>query len=83
MPDIPIGKWGNGMLDRTDTLARAAEYRQNAEACEKLARTAIYPDIGRQLRDIARQWRLLADRVESIACSPILDRGNYDDAKDL
>jgi hypothetical protein len=54
------------MLDRTDVLAKAAEYRRNAEACEKLATTAIRSEIGRLLRDLAKQWRDLSDRVESI-----------------
>jgi hypothetical protein len=55
------------MLDRQDILTKAAEYRRNAQACEKLARTTtIYPAIGQQLRDLAEQWRVLAGRVESI-----------------
>jgi hypothetical protein len=66
IPDIPRG--GNSrMLDRQDILTKAAEYRRNAQACEKLARTTtIYPAIGQQLRDLAEQWRVLAGRVESI-----------------
>jgi hypothetical protein len=54
------------MLDRTEVLAKTAEYRRNADACEKLARAAIHPDIGAQLRHLAEQWRELADRVESV-----------------
>jgi hypothetical protein len=54
------------MLDRKDILTKAAEYRRNAQACEKLATTTIYPAIGQQLRDLAEQWRVLAGRVESI-----------------
>jgi len=44
---------------------RAAEYRRNAEACEELARTTIHPAIGEQFRNLAKQWRVLAHRVES------------------
>ena len=44
---------------------RAAEYRRNAEASEELARTTIHPAIGEQFRNLAKQWRVLADRVES------------------
>jgi hypothetical protein len=55
------------MLDRTDVLAKAAEFRRNAEACEKLARAAIYPETGAQLRDLAEQWRVLAERIESMS----------------
>jgi hypothetical protein len=55
------------MLDRTDVLAKAVEFRRNAEACERLAGVVIYPKIGEQLRNLAEQWRELADRVESMA----------------
>ena len=44
---------------------RAADYRRNAEACEELARNTLYPAMGQQFRGLAKQWRVLADRVES------------------
>lgn len=54
------------MFDRKDIAGRAAEYRRNADDCEEAARTTSWPYLREQLRDLATQWRDLADRVESL-----------------
>jgi hypothetical protein len=52
------------------------EFRRNADACENWATTVDYPDIRESLLDIARQWRAMADRFESLHISLPIDDGS-------
>jgi hypothetical protein len=47
-------------------MTRADEYRAHAAECEQRAAQAFDPKIGKQLEDIAVQWRLLAATVEQL-----------------
>jgi hypothetical protein len=47
-------------------MTRADGYRAHAAECEQQAARAFDPKIGKQLEDIAVQWRLLAATVEQL-----------------
>jgi hypothetical protein len=46
------------------TMTRSEEFRGRADVCENLASSAVTPRIKSQLRDLAQQWRRLANQVE-------------------
>ena len=46
-------------------MTRAEQYRQHAQAAEKQARRAPDPDAKEGLRQVAQQWRELAEQIES------------------
>ena len=47
-----------------NVLTKSEEYRAKADECEWLAAQTSDPDIKRQLLDIARQWRAMANNSE-------------------
>ena len=51
-------------------LPRAQRYRDEATRLREKAAQASAPDIGRDLQKIARQYELLAERIEERAKQP-------------
>jgi hypothetical protein len=47
-------------------MIRADEYRERAAECERQAARAIDLRVTKQLKDIAVQWRELAERAEQL-----------------
>jgi hypothetical protein len=45
---------------------RIQEYRARAIECDRLARLAKDPGVGSAYRDMAIQWREMADQVEDL-----------------
>jgi hypothetical protein len=49
--------------------SRAERFRARADECDWKAKRSSSLQASMQFRDLARQWRLLADQVEHIDCA--------------
>jgi len=47
-------------------MNRANEYRARATECERLAECALDHIVRRDFRDMAQQWRQMAEQIETL-----------------